>query len=93
MNEAVRPKVLERATPAFPEAPAPKAPPRRAAKHRSRRRLVRLMLVVALAAAAIFAWHKIENIAPLTGEAVNSGRRRIRPRPCASRRSCSATCP
>ena len=74
MNEAVRPEVLERATPAFPEAPAPKAPPRRAAKHRSRRRLVRLMLVVALAAAAIFAWHKIENIAPLTGEAVNSGR-------------------
>jgi membrane fusion protein, multidrug efflux system len=74
MNEAVRPEVAERAAPAIPEAPAPETTPLPAAKPRSRRLLERLTLVVALAAAALFAWQKIENIATPTSEGVNSGR-------------------
>ena len=74
MNEAVKPEVAERAAPAIPEAPAPEAPSRRAAKPRSRGLVGQLALVVALAAAAIFAWQKIENIATPTSEGVNFGR-------------------
>jgi multidrug efflux system membrane fusion protein len=74
MNEAVKPEVVERAAPAIPKAPAPGAPPERAATPRSRKLLGRLALVVALAAAAIFAWQKIENIATPTSEGVNPGR-------------------
>ncbi len=74
MNEAVKPEVAERAAPAIPEAPAPETSPDHAAKPRSRRLFGRLALVVALAAAAIFAWQKIENIAPAPNEGVNSGR-------------------
>jgi multidrug efflux system membrane fusion protein len=74
MNEAVKLEVAERAAPAFPEAPAPEAPPDIPAKPRRRRLLGRLTLVVALAAAGIFAWAKFENLASPTGEGVNSGR-------------------
>jgi membrane fusion protein, multidrug efflux system len=74
MNEAVKLEVAERAAPAIPEAPAPEAPPGHAAKPRGRKLLGRLTLVAALAAAAIFAWQKIENIAAPTSEGVNSGR-------------------
>ena len=74
MNEAVKPEVAERAAPAIPEAPAPGKPPGHPAKPGSRRLFRRLALVVALAAAAIFAWQKIEDIAPPTNEGLNSGR-------------------
>lgn len=74
MNEAVKPEVAERAAPAIPEAPAPKTSPDHAAKPRSRRFLGRLTVVIAVAAAAIFGWQKIENIAPAPNEGVNSGR-------------------
>jgi len=75
MNEAVKPEVAERAAPAIPKVPAPGTPlPEPAAKPRSRRLLDRLTLVVALAAAAIFAWQKFENLATPTSESVNSGR-------------------
>jgi membrane fusion protein, multidrug efflux system len=74
MNEAVRPEVAERARPAIPGAPAPETKPPPAATPRSRRLLGRLTLVAALAAAALFAWQKIENIAIPTSEGVNSGR-------------------
>ena len=60
MNEAFKPEVAERANPApapDPATPAPEAEP----KARPRRRLiVRIGLVVVLAAAAIFAWQAFE---------------------------------
>ncbi len=74
MNEAVKPEVAERAIPAIPKAPAPGTQPGRAATPRRRSALGRLALLVALAAAAIFAWQKIENIAPSPTEGVNHGR-------------------
>ncbi len=74
MNEAVKPEVAERATPAIPEAPAPETTPRPAARPRSRRVLGRLVLLVVLAVAAFFAWEKFENTAPSNNEATKSGR-------------------
>src|SRR5208282_2816338 len=74
MNEAVKPEVAERALPAIPKAPAPGTPPKHPAKPRSRSLVGRLVLIVALAAAAIFAWQKFENLATPTSEDVNPGR-------------------
>ena len=74
MNEVVKPQVAERAAPAIPKAPAPGALPARTPTPRTRRLISRLALIVALAAGAIFAWQKIENIAPSTTEGVNHGR-------------------
>jgi membrane fusion protein, multidrug efflux system len=62
MNEALKPDATQHAVPTIPEAP----PPRR------RSLVVRLALVVALAAAAIFAWDKFEKVGPSTDEAQNS---------------------
>ena len=45
-----------------------------APRSRGRRLVVRIALVVLLAAAAIFAWQKFENIAPSTNEGQNAGR-------------------
>ena len=66
MNEAFKPDTAERKAPASPgppepqfepEAPAPsQQPPRR------RSLLLRIALVVFLAAAAVFAWQKIEKV-------------------------------
>jgi membrane fusion protein, multidrug efflux system len=64
MNEALKPDAVRDAAPAVVEAPRP----------RGRRLTVKAALVVALAVAAIFAWQKLENIAPSTSEAQNSGR-------------------
>ncbi len=74
MNEAVKPEVAERAAPAIPEAPAPETPPPPAARPRSRRLFGRLMLLVALAVAAFFAWEKFETTAPSKNEGIQSER-------------------
>jgi membrane fusion protein, multidrug efflux system len=65
MNEALRPdEVTQRSAP----APVETAPARR------RSLLVRIAILAALAAAAVLAWQKFENIAPRTGERQNAGR-------------------
>jgi membrane fusion protein, multidrug efflux system len=64
MNEALKPDAVRDAAPAIVEAPRP----------RGRRLVIRIALVVALAAAAVFAWQKFENIAPSTNEGQNAGR-------------------
>jgi membrane fusion protein, multidrug efflux system len=64
MNEALKPEAVREAAPAVVEAPRP----------RGRRLAVRLALVVALAAAAIFVWQRLEHIAPSTNEGQNAGR-------------------
>ena len=65
MNEALKPdEVTQRSAPATVET----APPRR------RSLLLRIAIVAALAAAAVFAWQKFEHIAPSTNEGQNSGR-------------------
>jgi len=64
MNEALKPDAVRDAAPTIGKAPRP----------RGRRLVIRIALVVALAAAAIFAWQKFENIAPSTSEGQNSGR-------------------
>ena len=64
MNEALKPGAVRDAAPAIAEGAA-------AARARL---VVRLALVVVLAAAAVFAWQKFENIAPSTNEGQNSGR-------------------
>ena len=64
MNEALKPDAVRDAAPAIGKAPRP----------RGRRFVVRIALVVVLAAAAIFAWQKFENIAPSTNEGQNAGR-------------------
>jgi multidrug efflux system membrane fusion protein len=61
MNEALRPSAVRDAAPAIVEAPRP----------RRRRLVVRIALVVLLAAAAVLAWQKFENIAPSTNEGQN----------------------
>jgi multidrug efflux system membrane fusion protein len=75
MNQAIKPDVVERAAPAGPgrhpqlEPQSPPPPPKR-----RRNFLVRALLVLALAAAAVFAWQKAENIAPSTTDSTNAGR-------------------
>jgi membrane fusion protein, multidrug efflux system len=65
MNEALKPDdVTQRSAP----APVKTAPPRR------RSLLVRIAIVAALAAAAIFAWQKLEHGEPSTRDSENSGR-------------------
>ena len=64
MNEALKPDAVRDAAPAIVEAPRP----------RGRRLVIRIALVVALAAAAVFAWQKFDNIAPSTNEGQNAGR-------------------
>ena len=65
MNEALKPdEITQRAAPATVEV----APTRR------RSLLLRIAIVGALAAAAVFAWQKFENIAPSTRDGQNSGR-------------------
>jgi len=80
MNEALKPDVAERAAPTIPATPPgrlePEAPPP-SQSPRWRRMLVRIAVVLALAAAAVFAWQKIEkveNSAPPTAEGQNGGR-------------------
>jgi membrane fusion protein, multidrug efflux system len=79
MNEAFKPDTAERKSPASPvppepqlepEAPAPsQQPPRR------RSLLLRIALIVALAAAAVFAWQRIEKVeTPSMAEGPNAGR-------------------
>ena len=67
MNEAFKPDAAERVAPTTPLAPPPLQP-------RRRKLFGRIALVVALAAAAVVAWQKVENIAPSTSEGENSGR-------------------
>jgi multidrug efflux system membrane fusion protein len=62
MNEALKPGAVRDATPAIVVAARPP---------RGRRLAVRLALVVLLAAVAIFAWQRFENIAPSTNEGQN----------------------
>ena len=77
MNEALKPdEIPQRAAPATVEV----APTRR------RSLLLRIAIVAALAAAAVFAWQKFENIAPSTRDGQNSGVPNSRRKPCASRR-------
>ena len=78
MNEALKPDdVTQRSAPATVETARP----------RRRSLLLRIAIVAALAAAAVFAWQKFEHIAPST-----HGGRKLRPitgsrrRPCAWRR-------
>src|SRR5271168_691840 len=65
MNEALKPDdVTQRSAPATVET----APPRR------RSLLLRIAIVVALAAAAVFAWQKFEHGEPATQEGENAGK-------------------
>ncbi len=64
MNEALKPDAVRDAARATVEAPRP----------RWRRLPVRIALIVAVAAAAVFAWQKFDNIAPSTNEGQNAGR-------------------
>ena len=80
MNEALKPDVAERAAPTIPATPPgrlePEAPPP-SKSPRWRRMLIRIGLLLALAAAAVFAWQKIEKVekgAPSTTEDQNGGR-------------------
>jgi multidrug efflux system membrane fusion protein len=61
MNEALKPGAVRDA--AIVKAPRPRGRP-----------VVRIALVVLLAAAAVFAWQKFDNIAPSTSEGQNAGR-------------------
>ena len=75
MNEAFKPEVAERSAPALPPAPDKPAPgtvPTPSPRRRSL--LLRVAIVVALAAAAIFAWQKYETLGTSPGEGVNQGR-------------------
>ena len=65
MNEALKPdEITQRAAPAAVET----APPRR------RRLWSRIAIVAALAAAAVFAWQRFDNLAPSKNEGQNAGR-------------------
>src|SRR5271156_1731939 len=78
MNEALKPdEVTQRSTPATGEvtqrlAPAPATV--EAAPLRRRSLWLRIAIIAALAAAAAFAWRKVENIAPATNQEDSSGR-------------------
>jgi membrane fusion protein, multidrug efflux system len=80
MNEALKPDVAERAAPTIPATPPGRLEPEAPSPSKSprwRRMLVRIGLILALAAAAVFAWQKIEkveNSAPSTAEGQNAGR-------------------
>src|SRR5271157_1287924 len=77
MNEAVKPEVAERAAPATPRAPSPLKPepsPEQPTPPRRRSLFGRIALVVALAAAAVFAWQKFEHTEPTTTEGTTPGR-------------------
>src|SRR5277367_3195200 len=66
MNEALKPdEITQRSAPATVET----TPPRR------RSLLLRIAIVAALAAAAVFAWQKLEHGEPSTQEGENSGKR------------------
>ena len=64
MNEALKPDAVRDAARATVDGPRP----------RGRRLAVRIALIVALAAAAVFAWQKFDNIVPSTNEGQNAGR-------------------
>ena len=65
MNEALKPDdVTQRSAPATVETARP----------RRRSLLLRIVLVAALAASAVFAWQKFEHSEPSTQESENSGR-------------------
>src|SRR3984885_12227501 len=78
MNEALKPdEMTQRSTPATGEvtqrsAPAPATV--EAAPLRRRSLWLRIAIIAALAAAAAFAWRKVENIAPATNQDESSGR-------------------
>ena len=77
MNEAVKPEIAERAAPATPQAPSPGTPepsPKQQTPPRRRSLLGRIALVVALAAAAVFAWQKFEHTEPSSTGGTNPGR-------------------
>ncbi len=77
MNEAVKPEVAERAAPATPQALSPRTPepsPKQQTPPRRRSLLGRIALVVALAAAAVFAWQKFEHTEPSSTGGTNPGR-------------------
>ena len=81
MNEAFKPDVAERRAPTAPGSPGPQlepeAPQPSSEPPRRRRLLVRLAVVLALAAAAVFAWQRIEKVettAPSTAQGPNGGR-------------------
>ena len=87
MNEAFKPDTAEPRAPASPGPPEPQlepeAPPPLQAPPRRRGLLLRIALVVVLAAAAVFAWQKIEKVetgAPSTAEGPNAGRSGMRHR-------------
>ena len=76
MNEAFKPEVAERPTPVLPPGrsqPAPASAPETPAPRR-RSLLLRVAVVVALAAVAAFAWQKFEAIEKSPSEGVNPGR-------------------
>src|SRR5271165_1576853 len=81
MNEAFKPDVAERRAPTAPASPGPElepdAPRTSPERPRRRRLLVRLVVILALAVAAVFAWQRIEKVettAPSTAEGPNGGR-------------------
>ncbi len=64
MNEALKPDAVRDAAVGVVDGPRP----------RGRRLVIRIALIVALAAAAVIAWQKFDNIAPSTDEGRNAGR-------------------
>ncbi len=81
MNEVLKPQVAERPAPTVPASPGPQlepeAPQTSPEPPRRRRPLVRIALVLALAAAAVFAWQRIEKVetsAPSMAERQNGSR-------------------
>jgi multidrug efflux system membrane fusion protein len=75
MNEVFKPGIAERAAPTGPASPQPQLEPQTPPPPKPRRNfLVRALLVLALAAAAVFAWQKAENIAPSTTDSTNASR-------------------
>ncbi len=76
MNEVFKPEVAERMAPATTPAPEKPAPGNEPEAPRPRRRslLGRAVIVVVLAAAAVFAWQRFETLGTSPNEAVNSGR-------------------
>ena len=74
MNEVFKPEVAERIAPATPpgrDMPAPEHEPK-APEPKRRHRFGRIVVLVALAAAAIFAWERFETLGTSPNEGVNN---------------------